>query len=369
MDKEEKLARFRLSRTNQIGSITFYKLIERFGSGIKALEMLPRLANKGRLQDIKIFTKDEALKEIDCVRKIGARIIANGEEEYPEMLAQIEDAPPFITVLGNVDILNKYSLGIVGARNASVAGRKICADFSSKISEAGFVITSGLARGIDTIAHEASLKSGTVAVLAGGIDVIYPKENEKLYKDIIENNGAVVAESPFGVEPLARHFPKRNRIISGLSLGVLIVEAALKSGSLITASNALEQNREVFAVPGSPLDPRSQGCNKLLKEGACLADNPEDIIAELNSLKNRPLFDSAKNDLQGSFGFSDADNIPDVEVNTYQIILDNLSYTPVHIDELIRDTQIHPAQVMIAVLELELEGKIERHLGNKVSLI
>ena len=303
------------------------------------------------------------------MRKRGARIIAKGEDEHPEMLSHLEDALPFITVLGSLEILQQPSLRVVGARNASVAGRKLCEDFSRKISEAGFVITSGLARGIDGIAHKASLKNGTIAVVAGGIDVIYPKENYELYHEIVESGGAIIAESPFGTEPIARHFPKRNRIISGLSLGVLIVEAALKSGSLITASNALEQNIEVFAVPGSPMDPRAQGCNKLLKDGAILADNAEDIIMELNSLKNRPFYDSANNELQGSLGFSDIDDISDIEENVYKTILESLNHTPVQIDEIIRETKIHPAQVMMAVLELELEGKIERHLGNKISLI
>lgn len=369
MDKSEKLARFRLSRTNQIGAITFYKLLERFGSGVKALEMLPQMANKGRLKNVKIFSEKEALAEIEKVRELGARIIANGEDEYPKMLAQLEDAPPFITVLGNVDILQKPSLGVVGARNASVLGRKICTEFSTKVSEAGFVVTSGLARGIDTAAHKASLKNGTIAVIAGGIDVVYPKENYDLYWEIVDKGGVIIAESPFGVEPISRHFPKRNRIISGLSLGVLIIEAAMRSGSLITARNALEQNREVFAVPGSPMDPRAQGCNKLLKEGAHLADNADDIIMELNALKNRPLFDVADNELQGSLGFSDIDDIPEIEENVYQTILDNLSYSPIHIDEIIRETEIPAASVMMAVLELELEGRIERHLGNKISLI
>jgi len=369
MELKEKLARIRLSRTNQIGAITFYKLLERYGSAENALKFLPELARKGgRLKDIEIFSESSALQEIERVEKLGGQIIANGEPEYPYMLSQIEDAPPVISVLGNAEILSKPSLGVVGARNASMIGRKICTEFCDRVSDAGFVITSGLARGIDTAAHEASLKGGTVAVVAGGIDVIYPPENEKLYKAIIENDGAIVAESPFGVEPLARHFPKRNRIISGLSLGVLIVEAALKSGSLITANNALEQNREVFAVPGSPKDPRAEGTNKLIKEGAHLADNANDIIMELEALKARPMMDSASSTFAPKFEFADIKQELDFDEGIYQDIIDRLTYSPIQIDEIIRDTGYLASHVMTAILELELEGRVERHLGNKISL-
>lgn len=370
MDLNEKISRLRLARTRSVGVITFFKLLERFGTAERSIDKLPEIARRGgRLSNVDICSKDDALAELENIERFGARLIAYGEEGYPELLAQLEDPPPLITVKGNLDIISKPALGVVGARNASVMGKKLCAELASSVSEAGIVITSGLARGIDTVAHKAAINNGTVAVVAGGIDVIYPPENEGLFKEIVEKGGAIVAESPFGAEPMARHFPRRNRIISGLSLGVLVVEAAVKSGSLITARTALEQNREVFAVPGSPKDPRSEGTNKLIKDGAHMVTSAEDIISELESRKIRPFRDRGEPDLQGFLPLDDFETIPDFDQAIIEKILENLSYAPVQINELIRELNLPAPKVMTAILELELEGRVERHLGNKISLI
>lgn len=368
MNAKEKIAWLRLSRTENVGPITFYRLLERFGTAEEALKALPELAKRGgKMGGLKPFDAGLAEKEIEQVEKCGARLVARDEADYPKLLAQVEDAPPLVTVLGHAHLLSKQSLGVVGARNASLTGRKIAEDFSRKVAAAGYVIISGLARGIDTAAHTASLSTGTVAVVAGGVDVIYPKENEKLYREIAEQ-GVVIAESPFGTEPLARHFPRRNRIISGLSLGVLIVEAAMKSGSLITARMAAEQNREVFAVPGSPLDPRAEGTNKLIQDGAHMALDAETIIRELKSLRLRPLNDPAGDKWKGAPGlFTSTAKEPDEGLRVR--LLEMLSPTPVQIDELIRESGAAAGDVMTVILELELAGLVERQLGNKLSLI
>ncbi len=365
---KEKLAWLRLIRTENVGPVTFSRLLERFGSAEKALQNLPDLAKRGgKMDGIKPYAADAAEKEIDNLYKIGGKLVCKAEADYPPLLAQIEDAPPVISVLGNPKLLSKKSLGVVGARNASLTGRKIAEDFSRKTGAAGYVITSGLARGIDASAHIASLPSGTVAVVAGGINVIYPPENDKLYAQIAES-GAIVAESPFNTEPIARHFPRRNRIISGLSLGLLVVEAAAKSGSLITARMALEQNREVFAVPGSPLDPRAEGTNGLLRDGAHMATTAEDIIEVLHSLRTRTLAEPKS----GAFGGGPdspalADSEPSEDLRNR--VMECLSPTPVQMDELIRAVNAPVGAVLMIILEMELAGRIERQPGNKVNLI
>ncbi|MFH1159176.1 MAG: DNA-processing protein DprA [Pseudomonadota bacterium] len=365
----EKLAWLRLSRTENIGPITFYKLLERFGSAEAALRAIPDLARRGgRMEGLKAFAADLAEKELAQVEKCGARLIARDEPEYPSLLAQLEDAPPLVAVLGHASLLSKPSLAVVGARNASLPGRRIAEEFSRKVAAAGYVIVSGLARGIDTAAHTASLDTGTVAVVAGGIDVIYPRENEKLYRQISEQ-GAVIAESPFGTEPIARHFPRRNRLISGLSLGVLIVEAAMKSGSLITARMAAEQNREVFAVPGSPMDPRSEGANKLIQDGAHMATSADDILRELKSLRLRPMNDPAGDPWRGPPNLFTSIPVKEPDEALRIKILEMLSPTPVQVDEIIRAAEAPASEVLTVILELELAGRIERHPGNKVNLI
>lgn len=363
----EKLARLRLIRTENVGPITYYRLMQRFGTAERALQALPEMAKRGGgKKDLAPYSKSAAEDEIAQAEKFGAQIIVQGEAAYPALLAETEDAPPVLTVLGNPALLSRPALGVVGARNASLSGRKIAADFSARVGQAGFVIVSGLARGIDSAAHAAALPTGTVAVVAGGIDVIYPRENEGLYRELAAK-GAVVAESPFGTEPLARHFPRRNRIISGLSLGVLVVEAAAQSGSLITARMALEQNREVFAVPGSPLDPRAGGANSLLKDGAHVTTSPDDILQVLGRLRLQPLREPAGAGFDA--GPDDSPVHAEIPEALRLKVLENLNPTPISIDDIIRELQAPVGHILTILLELELAGRIERQAGNKVNLI
>ena len=368
----EKLDWLCLFRTENVGPITFYRLIERFGTARKALDALPSLAKRGgRFAPLKAFARAEAEKEMAAIDAIGAHLIARGEPDYPELLAHTEDAPPLLTVLGNPSLLNKPCFAIVGARNASTNGRKIAQAFAHNIGGQGYLIASGLARGIDTAAHEGSRASGTIAVIAGGIDVIYPRENADLYK-AIARTGAIIAESPYGTQPAARHFPRRNRIISGICLGVLVIEAAAKSGSLITARLAAEQGREVFAIPGSPLDPRAEGTNLLLRDGAHMVTRPEDVLEIMNSLRIKPLSDvSAEFDRFGAEqGALPLPSIPDEDMESLRkTILGMLGTDPADVDDVIRACKAPPAIVLTALLELELAGHIERQPGNKVNLI
>lgn len=368
LSEKERLCWLRLIRSENVGPITFNRLLDRYGSAEQALKALPDLARRGgKMEGIKIASAADAEQEAEKLQKSGARLVAKCEPGYPPFLAQVEDAPPVLTVLGHASLLKKPALGVVGARNASLAGRKIAEDFSGKVGQEGFVIVSGLARGIDSAAHKAALQTGTVAVVAGGIDVVYPPENRALYEQIAEQ-GAIVAESPFSTEPIARHFPRRNRIISGLSLGVLVVEATAKSGSLITARMALEQNREVFAVPGSPLDPRAEGANNLIRDGAHLATSASDILHVLKSLRHQPLQETAGRGWKGGAGLP-PESAPEIPKALRDRILESLSPAPVQIDELIRAVEAPPGQVLTVIMELELAGRIERQPGNKVNLI
>lgn len=364
INDKEKLARLRLIRTENIGPVTFQRLIDRFTTAERALDALPDMAARGGKTSFTPYPEADARREAEATYKFGAKMIFRGTPEYPALLAEVDDAPPVLTVLGDIAMLSRKGLGIVGSRNASLAGRKLTETLSQKVAEAGYIITSGLARGIDSAAHQQALTTGTIAVVAGGIDVVYPRENEKLYRDIAAQ-GAIVAESPFGTEPLARHFPRRNRIISGLSLGVLVMEAAEKSGSLITARMAVEQNREVFAVPGSPLDPRAGGTNALIKDGAHMTTCADDILSVLNSLRHSPLRDQPAAAWDGP----DSDTVrisPDAKL--YDQVVEQLSYTPVSVDELIRSMDVPAAYVLTILLELEIAGRVERHRGNTVSL-
>ena len=256
-------------------------MLSRFGSARAALEVLPRLARRGeRAKTVAAVTRAEAEIELAAVDRAGARLVCWGEPLYPSALATIEDAPPILTVLGEAELLQRPMIAVVGARNASANGRRFARDLAAALGRGGLTVISGLARGIDAAAHLGALETGSVAVVAGGVDVVYPAENRGLY-DALARQGVIVAELPLGTEPQARHFPRRNRIISGMALGVVIVEAAARSGSLITARFALEQGREVFAVPGSPLDPRARGCNDLLRHGATLTETAEDVLSQL----------------------------------------------------------------------------------------
>lgn len=363
---DEKIEWIRLSRTEPIGPITFFQLIQRYGNAKNALEMLPEISLKSsQKRKLKVYTDTEAHQELEAHRKIKAELVAFPEPDYPEILRHIPDPPPLISLLGNRSILKKQALAIVGARNASLNGCHFAKKLAIELGAYGYQIVSGLARGIDTATHQGALNSGTIAALAGGIDHIYPLENQDLYYKIAEQ-GLLITESPFGTTPQASFFPRRNRIIAGLSLGVIIIEAAKQSGSLVTSRFALEQGREVFAVPGSPLDPRSYGANMLIRQGATLIQNADDVIFVVENLsKIKPdLKQLKKNHNSHENSFLNKEN----DTKIQQCILDLLSISPIGVDEIIRECHFSTAEVMLALLELELAGRIQRHPGSQISL-
>jgi len=350
--------------------VTFYALLRRFGSAGAALEALPALSRQPSP-----LSRSAAEAELAGIDRIGGRLVCWGEPLYPPMLTAVEDAPPVLTLLGRGELALASVVAVVGARNASANGRRLARDIAAGLGETGIVVASGLARGIDAAAHVGALDTGTLAAVAAGIDVVYPEENRGLY-DAIAERGAIVAELPLGTEPQARHFPRRNRIISGISLGVVVVEAAAKSGSLITARFALEQGREVFAVPGSPLDPRSRGANDLLRNGATLTESAADVIAQLGSLlQGRPPAPTPVR-LQPRRPLAAPAVRPPIpgppppvsDDAALDILVEKLGPTPVAVDELVRQCQLSAASVATLLLELELAGRIERHPGNLVSL-
>jgi DNA processing protein len=346
-------------------------MLRRFGSARAALEMLPRLARRGeRSETVAPVTRAAAEAELAALNRIGARLICWGEPLYPSALAAIEDAPPTLIVLGRAELLSRPIVAVVGARNASANGRRMSRELAAALGEAGVVVLSGLARGIDAAAHLGALSTGSAAVVAGGVDVVYPEENRGLH-EALAREGAIVAELPLGTEPQARHFPRRNRIISGMALGVVVVEAAARSGSLITARFALEQGRDVFAVPGSPLDPRCRGCNDLLRRGAILTENADDVLSQLAAqLREAPPPSSPRSvpmPIATDWPRSEPAH-PISDDNGIEMILERLSPTPVAVDELVRQCHLSAAAVATLLLELELAGRVERHPGNLVSL-
>jgi DNA processing protein len=362
-------------------------LLRRFGSAAAALDALPRLSGREGARPAVAISRRDATAELAAIERLGGRLVCWGEPLYPSALAAVEDAPPVLTVLGREERLPGLLLGpmvaVVGARNASANGRRLAGELAAGLGEAGIVVVSGLARGIDAAAHLGALETGSVAVVAGGIDIVYPEENRGLH-EALARDGAILAELPLGTEPQARHFPRRNRIISGLALGVVVVEAAAKSGSLITARFALEQGREVFAVPGSPLDPRSRGANDLLRNGATLTETAADIVAQLGPLlqgrpaawemapaqPRRPLLPTAPpRAMTGAITPAiPPPGAPVSEDAALDLIIEKLSPTPVAVDELVRQCQLSAAAVATLLLELELAGRVERHPGNLVSL-
>jgi DNA processing protein len=314
-------------------------------------------------------SRAEAEAELTALQRIGARLLCWGEPGYPSALAAIDDAPPVLTVCGQVELLSRPMVAVVGARNASASGRHFCRDLAASLGRGGLVVVSGLARGIDAAAHSGAIETGSIAVVAGGVDVVYPEENRGLH-DTLAHRGAIVAELPLGTEPQARHFPRRNRIISGMALGVVVVEAAARSGSLITARFALEQGRDVFAVPGSPMDPRCRGSNDLLRHGATLTEAAEDVLLQLAPLlRSSPPPRIPSPTSQTALDLRPAGNaVPIADEEGTELILEKLGPTPVAVDELVRQCQLSPAVVATLLLELELAGTIERHPGNLVSL-
>ena len=367
LSHQERLARLRLARTENVGPVTFRHLIARCGTAVAALAALPDLARKGgRATAPKSPSEAAIAAEFAWHEERGWNLVLQGDPEYPRQLESLEDAPPSLSVAGHPRLLTRPQVAIVGARNASANGLSFATRMARELAEAGLVVTSGLARGIDGAAHKgaltaATLDAGTIAVIAGGVDVIYPPEHEDLQRAIGER-GAVVAEMPPGTQPLARHFPRRNRIISGLALGIVVVEAAERSGSLITARYAAEQGREVFAVPGSPLDPRCKGPNGLIRDGAHLTESAADVLAVLRGRR----IDFA----EPSHSVPPAGPIAaDAVDRARPLVLELLSPTPVAVDEVIRRCQLSPAIVATVLLELELAGRLDRQPGNRVALL
>jgi DNA processing protein len=358
----QRLAWLRLIRTEGIGPQSFRQLVNREGSAEAALEALPLLTRKVGLA-ARIPSRTEAEDEIAALAQRGGRLVASSEPGYPPLLAYIHGPPPLLSVIGGEALALDRTVGIVGARNASTAGQKMTHMLAGALGEAGFVVVSGLARGIDAAAHQASLRTGTVAVYAGGLAHTYPHENLPLADAIIEAGGMLLSEMPLGWEPRARDFPRRNRIVSGLSLGIVVVEAAKRSGSLITARLALEQNREVFAVPGSPLDPRAEGGNHLIRQGAHLVTAAADIIEALRGAdpSRTPLLEPehALFDLMSDRPISSGD---------LERLLQALSLTPVAVDDLIAATGLPASTVQALLLTLDLDERLEWSSGQLVAL-
>jgi DNA processing protein len=365
LDRQQRIAWLRLWRSENVGPITFRRLLERYGEAERALAALPDLARRGgRRKPLKVASRAKALAELEAIEALEAGLLCLGEPGYPAALAATDDAPPALSYLGFTHLLERPALAVVGARNASANGQRLAERLAADLAAAGLLVVSGLARGIDAAAHRGALEKGTAAVVAGGIDVVYPKENEALQHEIAAR-GLILAEMPPGTEPQGRHFPRRNRIIAGLALGTLVVEAAPRSGSLITARLALEQGREVFAVPGSPLDPRARGCNGLIRQGAVLVETADDVLQALEGQLRAPVAEPES----ARFRPAPPSPPPEDEVAAARAeVLTLLSPTPVGLDELLRLADCPPALVHMVLLELELAGRLERHPGGRVAL-
>lgn len=357
---DPRLARLRLIRTPTIGPVTYRQLLARFGSAERAIEALPDLAARGGGKPPRIAETAVVEREIARVEKLGARYLFIDDADYPPLLAELDNAPAVMTIRGNIALFARTSVAMVGARNASAAACRFARGLAVELGREGVVIVSGLARGLDTAAHQGSLATGTIGVIASGIDIAFPPENRGLQEQVAEQ-GLLIAEQPPGSEPLARNFPHRNRVIAGLSTGTVVVEAAPRSGSLITARLAAEAGRDVMAVPGSPLEPRAQGCNLLIREGATLVQSAADILETIRPIDPRMVRAPA----------SPFDGRPDGEPDDAErrALIGLLGPVPVAVDEVIRQSGLAPATVALVLLELELAGRIERHAGSRVSLI
>ena len=365
LSDNQRIAWLRLIRTPNVGPASFRALIGRFGSAQAAIDSLPEMMrSSGSKRPARIPSIADVEAEMEHARKCGARFIAIGEHDYPALLKQMDMAPPLLAVMGDASIFQRPAVAMVGARNASIAGMKFARRIAEDLGRSGHAVVSGLARGVDTAAHEGALKTGTVAAVAGGLDRPYPPQNADLMTAIAEYGGAVVSEMPFGWAPRAQDFPRRNRLIAGLSIGLLVVEAARRSGSLISARLAGEMGRIVFAVPGSPLDPRSEGTNKLLKDGAILVTGVDDVIETIAPLIDRPATSLARLDEPVELDRA----LPPAD-NDRARVTEALGATPVSIDDLVHHTGLHPSEISLILLELDLAGKLERHSGGAVSLI
>ena len=364
LTQDEAFARIRLLRSPNVGPVSYRQLLRRFGDAAAALEALPELAARGG-KPYRAAPVDRIEKEIAATKRAASRYLFHDSPEYPPLLGMIESAPPILTVRGDLAIAHAPCVAMVGARNSSAAAVKLACDFAAALAEAGFTVVSGLARGIDGAAHRGALSArtdsgATIGVIASGIDIAYPPEHADLQEQVA-SEGLLIAEQPPGTEPLARHFPSRNRIIAGLAAGTLVVEAAPKSGSLITARLAGEVGREVMAIPGSPLDSRSHGCNQLIRDGAVLVQSPDDVIELLSGFDGAP---------RSSFREAAPAYLLDDEPLAHEPaqIATLLTTAPVAVDELIRQSGGDAGAVQFALLELEIAGTLVRHAGGRVSL-
>ncbi|WP_294321468.1 DNA-processing protein DprA [uncultured Sphingomonas sp.] len=355
-----RFAALRLIRSANIGPVTFRALIERYGDAVAAIEALPTLAARGGGRAPVLADEAVVRREIATVRGLGGRYLLLGDPDYPALLAEIDSAPPALIVRGDLSLLARPAVAMVGARNASAAACRFARGLAEELGAAGYAVVSGLARGIDTAVHQGAIGHATIGVIASGIDVVFPPENAGLQEEVA-TRGLLVAEQPPGTQPLARHFPSRNRIIAGLSLGTVVVEAAPRSGSLITARLAGEAGREVMAVPGSPLDPRAQGCNALIREGATLVQNAADVAEML-----RPIDARAVRSPGGVYRPEPA--AADATEAERARIAGLLGPVPVAVDELVRQSGCPTPVVQTVLLELELAGRLERHAAGRVSL-
>jgi DNA processing protein len=354
---DDLIDRIRLVRSPGIGPVTFRQLLARFGSAQAALAAIPDLARRGGGKPPRLTTAGEAEQEAARVEKLGARYLALGRGLYPPLLAELDDAPPLLIARGDLKLLDRRSIAIVGARNASAAACRFARGLAHDLGREGVLVVSGLARGVDSAAHDGALDSGTVGVVAGGIDVFYPPENKDRQQAMFER-GLVLAEMPPGTEPRARHFPYRNRIIAGMTVGTVVVEAAPRSGSLITARLAAEAGREVMAVPGSPLDPRAQGCNQLIRDGATLVQTAADVIEAVEPYRSSVASPTQPFEPQPS----------SLEPEALGEVQQLLGPSPVPVDEIIRLSGASSGAVQMALLELDLAGRLDRHAGGRVSL-
>ena len=368
MSPHEKLCSLRLARSENIGKSTFFRLVKIFGSPQKALEQVADYSASGCLgRKIKVCSAEDAEKELINSQNFGAEILTFFDEKYPRLLRDIPDPAPVLTVKGNIDFFDRDTIAIVGPRNASFGAINFAKKIASELAEHSIITVSGMARGVDTSAHKASLANGTIAVIAGGIDHIYPKENDELYA-AISKQGLLVSENSFGMPPKGGNFVQRNRIISGLSFGVVVVEAGLKSGSLITARFAAEQGREVFSMPGSPFDPRCHGTNRLIKDGAKMIENIDDILEELPALRSRLRKMGMLKEPEVKEFIAPAPKMPEDDdvKKVRQELLRKLSFVPVEIEEIILELGCSSRIVNIALVQLELGEKIEVRLGKVV---
>jgi len=361
----EVFAWLRLARSHRVGPSTFIRLLREHGSAEAALAALPQVAASAGATGYAPCRPEQVNAELEAGFKAGAEILCLGTAEYPPHLALISDPPPVLWAIGDSSLAHRPTVGLVGARNASSLGQRMARILAKELGDAGYIVASGLARGIDTAAHQASLENGTIAVLAGGVDIIYPRENKDLWAQVA-HHGLVVSEAPIGTAPQARHFPKRNRIISGMSLGIVVIEGAAKSGSLITARNALDQGREVMAVPGSPLDPRATGCNMLLRDGAGLVRSGTDVLEYLEGPAQNLMDFSAS--VQTPAVSPQQKDEPSVPAHIPTSLKALLSAAPIPEDTLIRESGLATPKAMELIFDLEMAGEITRHPGGMLSL-